>query len=497
LRKIGIVASRSSITDAYVILNEGEERNVKAEDLVLIKNLNGNSILGVCRFGRGLDENLEVGGRYRPGVAYARMGMTPSDSKRHYIFKILVIADVTSTFEENKLIIAPGSDIFVFEDEDNPMKYFAKGIELSEGKLITISYYRGKENWKVPINPEYISRHIWVTGVTGSGKSYLVKYEIIPALRKADYDILIFDWKGDDYVPHFNKLKSDAIVKLSEIALDEGVVINYLFSKTRYFGYFSEERVAQSIRMALEEAIFELPWREKNLDELQSFLGNSIVNNIRGRTREETERMRRRFQIYWNRLSKKDFEVIKGTMTPEELLESVREKHIVVLDLSAGGSEEKLSVFLSIAEYLEDLMARERQTLNLALIIDEGPQYCPYNPKGLQVQVTEKIKNLCALGRAYKLAIVIVSQGMAGAIGISPAVRRNLNTQFMGKLHPLDISEAEKLLGRQGVNIDMLTRLPVGHFYFFGSMNPSPIPLLISFKPDESKLAEALGGSSD
>ena len=157
MRKIGIVASRSSITDAYVILNEGEERNVKAEDLVLIKNLNGNSILGVCRFGRGLDENLEVGGRYRPGVAYARMGMTPSDSKRHYIFKILVIADVTSTFEENKLIIAPGSDIFVFEDEDNPMRYFAKVIESSEGELITISYYRGKENWKVPINPEYIS----------------------------------------------------------------------------------------------------------------------------------------------------------------------------------------------------------------------------------------------------------------------------------------------------------------------------------------------------
>ena len=89
--------------------------------------------------------------------------------------------------------------------------------------------------------------------------------------------------------------------------------------------------------------------------------------------------------------------------------------------------------------------------------------------------------------------MVIVSQGMAGAIGISPAVRRNL----IGKLHPLDISEAEKLLGGQGVDIDLLTKLPVGHFYFLDSMNPSTIPLLISFKPDESRLAEALGGSSD
>ena len=497
MRKIGIVASRSSITNAYVILNEGEERNVKAEDLVLIENLNGNRILGVCRFGAGLDENLEVSGRYRPGVAYARMGMTPSDSKRHYTFKILVIADVTSTFEENRLIIAPGSDVYIFEDEDNPMELFARGANVVNKESITIGHYKGRKNWRVPINSEYISRHIWVTGMTGSGKSYLVKYELIPALRKVGYDILVFDWKGDDYVPHFEKLKSDSIVRLSDIALDDGVVVRYLLSKARYFGYASERDVAKSIMMALEQVIFELPWREKRLDELQSFLGERIKEKIRDYAGKWAEQMERRFESYWNRLTKEDFELIKGTMKPEKLLKLVKEKHVVVLDLSTGGSDEKLSVFLSIADYLGDLMTRERRTLDLALIIDEGPQYCPYSPKGLQEQITERIKNLCALGRAYRLALVIVSQGMAGAIGISPAVRRNLNTQFIGKLHPLDISEAEKLLGRQGVDIDLLTKLPVGHFYFLGSMNPSPIPLLISFKPDESRLAEALGGSSD
>ena len=497
MRKIGIVASRSSITSAYVILNEGEERNVKVEDLVLIKNLNGNRILGVCRFGAGLDENLEVSGRYRPGVAYARMGMTPSDSKRHYTFKILVIADVTSAFEENRLIIAPGSDVYIFEDEDNPMELFARGANVVNKESITIGHYKGRENWRVPINPEYISRHIWITGMTGSGKSYLVKYEIIPMLKEAGYDILVFDWKGDDYVPHFSKLKSDSIVKLSDVALDDGAVVRYLLSKARYFGYASEREVAKSIAMSLEQVIFESSWRKKDLDELPFFLEEEIEKKIEDYAGNWADQMKGRFRSYWNRLTKKDFEIIKGTMKPEDLLKLVREKHIVVLDLSAGGSEEKLSVFLSIADYLEDLMTRERQSLNLALIIDEGPQYCPYSPKGLQEQVTEKIKNLCALGRAYKLTIVIVSQGMAGAIGISPAVRRNLNTQFIGKLHPLDISEAEKLLGRQGVDIDLLTKLPVGHFYFLGSVNPSPIPLLISFKPDESRLAETLGGSSD
>jgi hypothetical protein len=41
VRRIGIVASGSTVLDAGVILAEGEERNVKAEDLVLIKNRNG------------------------------------------------------------------------------------------------------------------------------------------------------------------------------------------------------------------------------------------------------------------------------------------------------------------------------------------------------------------------------------------------------------------------------------------------------------------------
>jgi len=34
LRKIGIVASGSTVIDAVVILNEGEEKSVKAEDLL-------------------------------------------------------------------------------------------------------------------------------------------------------------------------------------------------------------------------------------------------------------------------------------------------------------------------------------------------------------------------------------------------------------------------------------------------------------------------------
>ena len=196
-RKIGIVASGSSETGARVILNEGEEKVVKVEDLVLIKNENGNDIFAVCRGGLGSNDNLRTG-FYSPGVAYARRGKKPSSAKEFYDFKLSVIGDVTTSLQQNKLIIAPSSDVYVFEDKDNPMRYLGPND-------LTIGYYKEHPSWLVPVNSRFIPYHIGVFSVTGGGKSFLARYELIPLLRKAGYDVLIFDWKGSDCVPYFDK----------------------------------------------------------------------------------------------------------------------------------------------------------------------------------------------------------------------------------------------------------------------------------------------------
>lgn len=84
MRKIGIVASGSTVIDAAVILNEGEEKKVKAEDLVVIDNRNGNKIMSVCRTGVGSNENLRIAG-FSPGIAYARLGRHPSTAKEYML----------------------------------------------------------------------------------------------------------------------------------------------------------------------------------------------------------------------------------------------------------------------------------------------------------------------------------------------------------------------------------------------------------------------------
>jgi hypothetical protein len=67
-----------------------KKRNVKAEELILIKNRNGNKIMPVCRGGLGSNENLRTS-NYSPSVAYARVGRHPSNVKEFYAFGMSVV----------------------------------------------------------------------------------------------------------------------------------------------------------------------------------------------------------------------------------------------------------------------------------------------------------------------------------------------------------------------------------------------------------------------
>ncbi len=478
MEKIGIIASGSSETEAQVVLNEGMEGKVKVEDLVLIENRSENKILAVCRKGIGTNDNIRATS-YSPGVAYAKSGRRPSSAKEFYGFSLSVIGDVTTSLKQNKMIIVPSSDVKIFGEEDNPM-------DLLGGSDFALGFYKEHPNWPVPVNARFIPYHIGIFSVTGGGKSFLARYEVIPLLRMAGYDVLIFDWKGSDYVPYF-----DTVVTFSDIALDDEVVLSYLTSKMDYFGYSGDYKYRNSIRDALEDVIYEGKWRQVEVEGLRSFIESNVVGvlvsenrDTRGNISSYGARYIRKFKKYIKALNGEDFKNILGQFSPQDIVELAREKHVVVIDVSESGKDEKLSVFLSIAKHLRQQM-EEKQDLKIAIVIDEGPQYCPFQPSGIENETTETISQLCALGRSYHLAVVILSQGIAGEIGINASIRRNLNTQFIGKIHPLDMYEAASLLSGLDLDPRFLVSLPEGHFYFLGNMNPSPVPLLISFKINE------------
>ncbi len=467
---IGIVGSGASESSAVVVLYDGMEKEVKNESLVLVRNKNGANVLAVCRGGLGINESLRTGA-YTPGVAYAKSRRIPSSVKEYFLFKLQVIGEITENgISQNRMIIAPTSIVELFTDEDSPMHYLGK----SE---LFIGHYWGKPNWKVPVLKEYINYHIGVFGVTGSGKSYLTRYEIIPLLRNAGYDVIVMDWKGSDYAPYF-----EPTFTLDQIKIDNMTVVRYFGALTKNFHYIDREE--NPVAAAVETALRQVEWRGRDPAESRQLVlqkAKQIILNSPG-VKEDTKTLQlNRLESSFEIITEEEFERFLGTIEPWEIVQKVKEKGVVVIDMSKGIKEQKLSVFIAITKYLKRLMER-KQTLNIALVIDEGPQYAPWQPRGIERDTTDMIIDLCALGRSYGLSIVILSQGMAGEIGLNAAVRRNLNTQFIGRIHPLDVEEAQKLAASYYISPETLLTLPEGHFYFLGRMNPSPIPLLISFQ---------------
>ena len=467
MRLIGRVADGSTDTSASVILLKDLEREVRAESLVLIKS-GGSDVLGILRRGLGRNEFLSRSS-YRPEVAYLRHGGEPSAAKEVYSFDIIIIGEVADgRIRGNRKIIAPGSPVYIFDDE-NPLELF---LVKSAKKLSWMRAHIEGKDWPVPADAFYIPYHVGVFGSTGSGKSYFTRHVLIPFYVQNGYRAIVLDWSGEDYAPYFES------VSMREIAADESSILDYISGMTENF-YRNE-----AVRSAFEEFLQGWPEFVKGRSELEVYeeLKKFIQESLRRISREDWRRSAERaFQRFLRKVKPEDLSPFMGSMNVSEIIDSGQ---VTVIDMSGFSNDAKLSLFLSLAEELKRRMVRGR-SMNIALIIDEAPQYCPYRPEGIQQRATEEIKNLVALGRKHHLNVTLIAQGIAGEIGINAAIRRNLNTNFYGRLHPLDAAGeggAKEWLGPYGITPDYLLTLEEGRFYFSGAMNPSPVPLLVTFE---------------
>ena len=502
--KIGIIASGSTFTTAFVVLEVEMPKEVHHEDLCLIVNLNSpNGVIAVVRDGKSVDENLNPG-RYSPGIGRARHGLNVPSQRKQEMLELDIIGESPEegTLRQNRTLIAPQSDVFLLEDVDKPMNRL---LDKDTKPEFTIGYYRDHPEWRIPVKPIYISYHIGVYGTTGAGKTMLIVYEIIPTLRQAGYHIIIIDWKGKSKEDSYTKFFQENIVKWSDISLDEETIISFLSSQMRDFGYTGDKREKNPVREALADTVYspefqslispdpspEGPDSSLALITLEDAIRHRIESDHLNAKREVTSwgrRHLRRFQKYFRKLKAKDLKAISGDKSARDVIEQALSTDMpLVVDLGSLTPNQKRTLFLAIAEQIED-MAEEEQKLGLALVIDEGPQYCPWKPeRGVSWDTTKAIQRLCATGRSADLAIVIASQGVAGEVGLNAAVRRNLNTSFIGRIGASDLStnEVNQLIQSLKLKPDYLLGMegPGGKrlFYFQGRMSPSTKPLLISF----------------
>ncbi|MEM4649814.1 MAG: ATP-binding protein [Candidatus Bathyarchaeia archaeon] len=487
MKFIGRVADGATETSARVILLKGLEREVVAEELVLIKNGGEDKpsslLLGVLRGGLGKNEFLSYTS-YKPDVAYIKLGGEPSDAREVYSFLIKPIGIITENgIEPNLAIIQPKSPVYLLEKNENPFKWIASGKEV----VWMDAYIENHEEWKIPVDKAFIPYHVGVYGSTGSGKSWFTRFILIPLYIKAGYKVVILDWSGTDYASYYRNSVDSKVVKIAEIALDEMSVFSYFKNKTNNF--YGNENIANVFDEFIEgwRDKVKKAFNEKNIKpaealykQLETYVGKAINQISRSDWRESAERAKRRI---FRRFKAQDLNPIMGTSTIEEIMNE--KSKVLVIDMGGALTEAKLGFFLSFSKYLYGLM-EIGEDLKTALIIDEAPQYAPWEPRGIQNETTEMIKNLAALGRKRMLNLTLIAQGVKGEIGINAAVRRNLNTHFFGRIHPLDAGGeggASEWLSPYGINPDQLLQLKPGKFYFSGAMNPSPIPLLITYNP--------------
>jgi DNA helicase HerA-like ATPase len=487
LRFIGRVADGSTETSARVILLKGLEGEVAAEELVLIKNGGeekpSSQLLGVLRGGLGKNEFLSYTS-YKPDVAYMKHGGEPSAAREVYSFLIKPIGVITEEgIEPNLAIIQPKSPVYLLEESENPFNWIALGKEA----VWMDAYIENHELWRVPADKTFISYHVGVYGSTGSGKSWFTRFILIPLYIKAGFKVVVLDWSGTDYAPYYRSLKNAKVIKIVDIALDELSIFSYLKNKTNNFN--GNDNIANAFDEVIEGWIDKVKkaFNEENIDateslykRLEAHIEKAVSQISRSDWRESAERAKRRI---FRRFKAQDLKPIMGTLSIEEILNEIEE--ILVIDMGGTLTEAKLGFFLSFSKYLYNLM-EAGEDLRLALIIDEAPQYAPWEPRGIQSETTEMIKSLAALGRKRMLNLTLIAQGVKGEIGINASVRRNLNTHFFGRIHPLDAGGeggASEWLSPYGINPDQLLQLKPGRFYFSGAMNPSLIPLLITYKP--------------
>ncbi|MGC9191657.1 MAG: ATP-binding protein [Conexivisphaera sp.] len=487
MRLIGRIADGATETSARLILLKDMENVVTAEELVLVMNGGDQNpigkVLGVLREGLGKNEFLEHSS-YRPDVAYMRHGGEPSGAREVYSFAVKPIGVVDGDLEPNRHIIKPRSPVYLLEDQDEPMRMIAAGRDV----IWTNAHVEGHPGWRVPVDPAYIPYHVGIYGSTGSGKSWLARNILVPLYRAAGYGVLILDWSGTDYAPHY----PGSVVSVSDIALDEESVVSYLRDRTG--GFARNDAVGDAVdefavgwidkvRDARGRAEKEgRPPEEILLEELASFVDKRVQSIRRDDWKDSALRA---FRRSFRRLAPRDLRPVMGTRPMEELVDSVRGNGVLVLDMSGVTSEAKLGIFLSLGRRLEELM-EEGRDLRIALVVDEAPQYAPWNASGIQLETTEMIRELAALGRKRGLNLTLIAQGIKGDIGINAAVRRNLNTHFFGRIHPLDAGGeggASEWLSPYGIHPDAMLQLKPGRFYFSGAMNPSPVPILITYEP--------------
>lgn len=280
--------------------------------------------------------------------------------------------------------------------------------------------YIGKTRWlNVPVFWDYtklINSHIAIVGITGAGKSYLVKTFLTRAAIIWESNAIILDWTGE-----YNKWVRQAggrVVSLGKESLnlldlaglkvaERTKQIMSAFEILLDLHNFPEERYD------IEEGLEETYAREK------SPTLSTLVSVLERKKKKHAARLLRSFLVEGS-----DFFSRTSTLEMEKLAES----GLVCIDLHSLPTEEMRSLAgLTILQFLKERMRKEelkeQKGIRLFVVVDEAWKIANDERSDVITIVRE--------GRKYNFSIIVASQNPTD---MHKTIISNVGTMFILRL---------------------------------------------------------------
>ncbi|MFP3949610.1 MAG: ATP-binding protein [Candidatus Micrarchaeia archaeon] len=280
--------------------------------------------------------------------------------------------------------------------------------------------YVGKTRWlNVPVFWDYsklINSHIAIVGITGAGKSYLVKTFLTRAALTWNSNAIILDWTGE-----YNRWVRQAGGRVISLGRES---LNLL----ELAGLSVSERIKQimsafDILLNLHEHVEERYDIEEALEEVYDKVSNptlvDLVSLMEKKGKKHAARLVKTFLVEGS-----NFFSRKSTLEFEKLATS----GLVCIDLHSLPTEEMRSLTgLTILQFLKEKMRREelkdKKGVNLFVVVDEAWKIANDDRSDVITIVRE--------GRKYNFSLIVASQNPTD---MHKTIISNVGTMFVLRL---------------------------------------------------------------
>ncbi len=294
-------------------------------------------------------------------------------------------------------------------------------------------------------NPAHlVNPHLAVVGITGSGKSFLVKTLITRASLMWDANALILDWTGEyrRWVEHADGRVIDLAQEKVNFLQREGELGQKLAQILQGFDILLGLDRYPKARVLIQECL------EKTLKSKAPTM-RALLREVEKRRKEDQTAYALLKRLY---LQGENFFAKKTTFRMADLL-----KGLVCVDLHNLPTEEMRTLFgLMILQYVKEVMRAEKtqelQTPKLLLVLDEAWKLAKDERSDVIAIVRE--------GRKYSFAAIIASQNPTD---IHPAIFSNVGTVCVFKLLLSKYRQLmQKSLGYPEAVDEQIANFPVG-----------------------------------